>query len=359
TSLAVNRGFFKAEQSAEEVSGQTLESFSKNSLLAVTEKQAQLYSVRLQDAAGLTVLAADYLENLHSAGAPSSLLDPANTVVEFSQLTASSSGLFYFDDNPGRRTEVIHVANFPPDEATDRSLRDSSALDLLFPTLLRKIDSGVAIYYQSPQFTLRYFPVINLPEIVLKNGAIEAALAADPADLPAGPAKDPDRKTIWLPPYLDSAGQGVVASVQTPIYYGDEFSGYIGLDVALSKIIQQLNSLKPTENSFVFLLDQEGKLIAISPQDAQKIDSRGLTPPEGSLDSTLGLNLADLNPDLAQVLTPVNPGQPETYDAVLSGQPVFITSAPLPDLDWRLSIVVPLAEVTNQAQSVTRSIRED
>jgi signal transduction histidine kinase len=55
----------------------------------------------------------------------------------------------------------------------------------------------------------------------------------------------------------------------------------------------------------------------------------------------------------------VNPGQPETYDAVLSGQPVFITSAPLPDLDWRLSIVVPLAEVTNQAQSVTRSIRED
>ena len=43
----------------------------------------------------------------------------------------------------------------------------------------------------------------------------------------------------------------------------------------------------------------------------------------------------------------------------LNGQPAFVTSAPLPDLNWSLSIVVPLNDVTAKSQEVSSAIRQD
>ena len=59
-----------------------------------------------------------------------------------------------------------------------------------------------------------------------------------------------------MPPYLDDAGQGLLVSADTPIYYGDEFQGFIGIDVSLSRLVERLNTVKPTEGSFVFLMDR-------------------------------------------------------------------------------------------------------
>ena len=48
-----------------------------------------------------------------------------------------------------------------------------------------------------------------------------------------------------------------------------------------------------------------------------------------------------------------------TLDIDLNGQPAFVAYAPLPNLNWSLSVVVPLNDVTAKSQEVSNSIRQD
>ena len=154
------------------------------------------------------------------------------------QLTRSPDGLLYYDADPDRRTEILHPGNIPPDALTDRSLGDTAILDELFPSLLDQTETAVGIYFQGPQLTFRYYPVRNLPQIEIENGAAEAAQAMQIEAFPVAPLNNPDRKTVWLPPYVDDARQGLLVSANTPIYFGDEFQGFIGMDVSLSQLIE-------------------------------------------------------------------------------------------------------------------------
>ncbi len=246
-----------------------------------------------------------------------------------------------------------------PDATTDRSLRNSAILEDLFPSLLSQIETGVGIYFQSTQLTFRYYPVRNLPQLEIENGAAEAAQSANIKDFPVAPNNNPERKTVWMPPYLDDAGQGLLISADTPIYYGDDFQGYIGIDVSLTKLTERLNTVKPTESSFIFLMDPAGKLIAITSEDAQRLASRTLTQQDTSPNGLLGLTLKDINPELADAMNPTLLSQSGTLDIDLAGQPAFVSFAPLPDLGWTLSIVVPLDEVTAKSKEVSSAIQQD
>ena len=359
TSLIVKRGFDQTEQSAVQLSADSLQSQSKLTLMQLTQQQAQLYDRELQRAARMTIIAADFMEKVHASGKNIGWSKAKDVVYQSSQLTLSPDGLLYYDANPNRTTEILHIGSIAPDATTDKSLRDSAILEELFPSLLSQVETGVGIYFQSSQLTFRYYPVRNLPELEIENGAAEAAQSARVEDLPVSPGNNPERKTIWMPPYIDDAGQGLLVSADTPIYYGDEFQGFIGIDVSLSRLVERLNTVKPTEGSFVFLMDPDGRLIAISPEDAQHLASRALTQQETSPGGLLELTLKDINPKLADAINPTLLSQSGTLDIDINGQPAFVTSAPLPDLNWSLSIVVPLNDVTAKSQEVSSAIRQD
>lgn len=70
---------------------------------------------------------------------------------------------------------------------------------------------------------------------------------------------------------MDAAGQGLIVTVTSPIYEEDTFQGTISIDVVLTDIIDHLNVLKPTENGFAFLVDQNGHLIATPPETLEII----------------------------------------------------------------------------------------
>ncbi|MCB9113235.1 MAG: HAMP domain-containing protein [Anaerolineales bacterium] len=359
TSLIVKRGFDQAEQSAVQLSADGLQSQSKLTLMQLAQQQAQLYDRELQRAARMTIIAADFMEKMHATGKSVDWSNTKNVVYESSQLTLSPDGLLYYDGNPNRTTEILHIGSITPDATTDKSLRDSAILEELFPSLLSQVETGSGIYFQGTQLTFRYYPVRNLPELEIENGAAEAAQSARIEDLPVAPNNNPDRKTIWMPPYLDDAGQGLLVSADTPIYYGDEFQGFIGIDVSLSRLDERLNTIKPTAGSFIFLMDADGKLISISPENAQQLSSRELTADETSPNGLLGLTLQGINPELAKIMTPNTLSQSGTLDIDLNGQPASVAYAPLPNLNWSLSIVVPLNEVTAKSQEVSSAIQQN
>lgn len=359
TSLLVARGFDQAKQAAVQRSADSLQTQSRVTLIQLTEQEAQLYDLELLQAARVTRIAADFVTQSHNAGEIVDWSAVPNVVVRSSQLTLSDNGLLYFDSNPNRRTEILHIGSITPDAVTDRSLRDSAVLEDLFPSLLAQTQTGVGIYYQGLQLTFRYYPVRGLPELELQNGAAEAAQTARIEDFLVAPNNNPERKTVWLPPYLDDAGQGLLVSANTPIYYGDAFQGFIGIDVSLARLIERLNQLKPTPNSFAFLVDSNGLLVAVPQNDAAKLASRALTEQEQASNGLLGAALTDVNAGMASMLETAQTSAGDALDMDLNGEPVLVTRASLPDLGWTLSIVIPLNEVTAESQNVARSIQTD
>lgn len=359
TSALVWRGFNQAKEAAVQRSADSLQTQSRATLIQLTAQEAQLYDLELQQAARATKIAADFIEQAHASGKMADGSAAPNVVYQASQLTLSDNGLLYYDANPKRRTEILHIGSIPPDEVTDRSLRDSAILEDLFPSLLEQTQTGVGIYFQGVQLTFRYYPVRGLPELELQNGAAEAAQTARIEDFLVAPNNNPERKTVWLPPYLDDAGQGLLVSADTPIYYGDEFQGFIGIDVSLTRLIERLSQLRPTPGSFAFLLDSDGRLIAIPDGRAAALANRPLSAQEQAANGLLGAALTDLNPELALALEAAQRSAPDALEISLNGQPVIVTRASLPNLGWTLSIVVPLAEVTAESQNVARAIEAD
>ncbi|GIV98616.1 histidine kinase [Roseiflexus sp.] len=359
TSALVWRGFNQAKEAAVQRSADSLQTQSRATLIQLTAQEAQLYDLELQQAARATKIAADFIEQAHASGKMADGSAAPNVVYQASQLTLSDNGLLYYDANPKRRTEILHIGSIPPDEVTDRSLRDSAILEDLFPSLLEQTQTGVGIYFQGPQLTFRYYPVRGLPELELQNGAAEAAQTARIEDFLVAPNNNPQRKTVWLPPYLDDAGQGLLVSADTPIYYGDEFQGFIGIDVSLTRLIERLSQLKPTPGSFAFLLDSDGRLVAVPDGRAAALANRPLSAQEQAANGLLGAALNRINPELATALEAAQQSAPDALEISLNGQPVIVTRASLPDLGWTLSIVVPLAEVTAESQNVARAIEAD
>ncbi len=359
TSLLVTRGFNRAERAAVQRSADSLQSQSRTTLLQLTEQEAQLYDVELQQAADVTKVAADFMTQMHNSGESVDWTAIPNTVYQSSQLTLSDDGLLYYDANPNRRTEILHIGRIKPDAVTDRGLRDSAILENLFPSLLAQTQTGAGIYFQGTQLTIRYYPVRGLPELELKSGAAEAAQSMRIEDFLVAPNHNPERKTVWMSPYLDAAGQGLLVSANTPVYYGDEFQGFIGIDVSLTRLIESLKRLKPTEHSFAFLTDSDGRLIAVPQDSAVKLASRILTEQEQQPNGLLGLPLTDINAELASILGSTQASANDALNVDLHGQPVLLTHASLPDLGWTLSIVIPLDEVTAESQNVARSIQSD
>ncbi|MFN8382532.1 MAG: histidine kinase [Anaerolineales bacterium] len=359
TSWTMTSGFRQTEQTALQFSTESLERQSRATLIQLTAQEAQLYDLELEQAARVTRVAADFMVQSHNANKQIDWSTTKDVVYQSSQLILSSNGLLYYDDNPNRRTEILHIGSITPDATTDRSLRDSAILEDLFPSLLAQTDTGTGIYFQGPQLTFRYYPVRGLPELELQNGAAKAAQSARIENFAVAPQNNSERKTIWLPPYVDDAGQGLLISANTPIYYGDEFQGFIGIDVSLVRLIERLSQLNPTPSSFAFLMDSEGRLIAVPTEHAAQLASRTLTPQEKLPNGLLGSALNDLNPQLARITEAVSSSDNNVMEVDINGQPALVTSAPLPDLGWTLSIVVPLNEVTAEAQNLANSIQRD
>jgi signal transduction histidine kinase len=361
TSWLVQKGFGQAEQRAAQRSEVSLQNQSQTALIQLTALEAQLLDNGLHRAASLTEIAAEYVVDAHSENLPIDWAQSSKHVVWSGlQLTLSNDGLLYYDANPARSTEILHPGNIPPDMNTDRILQNTAILDELFPALLEQVDTAVGIYFQGPQLTFRYYPVRDLPKLEIENGAAEAAQQMHIEDFAVAPPNNPERNTIWLAPYVDDAGQGLLVSANTPVYFDDDFQGYIGIDVSLARLIEHLNNLKPTPDSFAFLVDANGMLIAVPPEYAAKLIGQNHSAGETSPTGLLGLSLEETTPILGPVLPNATQNvQPGAAALALEGEEMLVTYAPMPEMGWSLSVVVPLREVTAEAQAVSESIRSD
>ena len=101
------------------------------------------------------------------------------------------------------------------------------------------------------------------PWISSKNFKYDDSLKDLPSFALATPRKDPSRKYVWTPVYLDKSGKGQVVSLSSPVYNGNLFTGVLSLDFTTRTFRRLLEC-----NYSGYLIDSAGAVISTN-QKAQ------------------------------------------------------------------------------------------
>lgn len=84
----------------------------------------------------------------------------------------------------------------------------------------------------------------------------------------ASPKSNPERKTCWGRIGNDMLGLGLISSVSTPIYRGDEFVGIATTDFLITKSFQKyLNERLPQKNDYLILVNDDSEIILRDDRD--------------------------------------------------------------------------------------------
>lgn len=339
TSVLITQGFQRAKTEGLIAQGQ-------ESMLALTQLQSQLSTAEFQQARHTGTIAGQYM-------VAAKRLDRPFPWDSARQLRRRPDGQFA-DENPARLSDVVipnTVQAISPE--MDANLQDSAVLDAVAPLLLKDYADAVAMYYISPEGATRFYPVIGLADLT----SPDLAVTEQPFYTVATSQSNTRRETAWTTPYVDPAGQGLLVTASTPIYDGDTFRGVIGIDVSLNRLADRLDMLKPTPQSYAFLLDQNGQLITASSAALSQLTEQ-VSQQTPNLTATLGLKLTETrSQDFRQTLEAMRGGQTGITQLTLAGTPVFLAYAPVPNVGWSLAIAAPIDEVANQSVSANTAIQ--
>jgi len=337
-------GFRQTQIGATQRGARGLEQQGRITLERMVLREAANSTDQIQQATALGRAAADYLL---ASTPPEGGAD--------APLTRDTAGRLT-DAHPGRQTDLFASVSARDDALLRRDLRATASLDALFPALLKQYPDAAAIYYIGPSGLVRYAPVINLSQRLPSDYEI----LTDPSYVIATPERDPSRQTVWRPPYVDPAGQGLLVTASTPVYVDNRFRGVIGVDISLMRLIDHLSNLQPSPRGYAFLTDRDGRLVAASPGALPDIVGVGNMGAAYALTQTLGLPMIkSADSELQAAFQAMRTGQSGVREVRLGGRPVYLAFAPVAGVGWSLALVAPLDDITAQAQSVAAGIAED
>lgn len=211
-------------------------------------------------------------------------------------------------------------------EEVIRELNVTAYLDFSAPFVLENNPQITAIYYTDKRGIITYYPNIRLGESLPHN----YDATAQPAFRVATPLFDKNRAARWSFPRQDPAGRGLVVSVSAPVYFKDEFLGVVTADFQLEKIAEQISTIKVGTSGYAFLVDNNGRILAMPPQ---------------------GYELAGLQ----QITHHMTAGKSGLTTAKINDVEYFVAYAPLADRNFSLGLIVPVEELI-QPVATTRAL---
>lgn len=270
----------------------------------------------------------------------------------------ASTGLFEFDNgNYGNLLTEVSSLYVPPttelNGSTIADMNTSAYLDFYAPTVLDKYPSLLAIYAIDTRGITRYYPNINLADVV--------PTGFDPTQRPyfviSSPLFNPERTPRWTIPYVDVTGGGLVVTVAVPVYMSNTFNGVVAADMQLDALRQQVSDLTIGETGYAFMIDDAGHILSM--------------PPAGYL--LFGLHPQDINTDEEFINYSVLGKGPTELRAVTSrmaaggsglltvrygGLDYYVSFAPITANGYSLALVVPKQELQSSiivARNETRT----
>ncbi len=350
TDLAVSLGEQAADRGAHALRVQ-----AHGALQRTTRQQTERYGALFGRTAALSRIMAGRAADL--------LAMPARPGAEPALHPADSRAML--TNGPDAPASVVYFGGRAMPAATRRVLARLAPLDPLLRRARQEAYSARAAWFSSVRPFVRYAP--NLPLID------ELPKGFDGREgryyRVAAPDNNPGRKTRWTEVYQDPAGQGLMASVATPVYGPDDtFRGVAGIDVTLNAMVERLLERQrttlggetiPADAAFSFLVDDRGRLIAFPPDrlGAFGLDAPADLAPGESLDHTL------LDSDVPGVRRAVRSALADAGRAVtrlsLDGAPYLLATHRMPETGWVLGNVVSEKAVLGGVRAARRAIDSD
>lgn len=219
------------------------------------------------------------------------------------------------------------------------SLNTSAYLDFYAPEILEANPAVLAVYGIDTRGVTRYYPNIELATLLPPD--------FDPTTRPyyeiTAPLFNPQKTARWSIPYVDAAGGGLVVTVASPVYYGEEFGGIVAADMKLAAITQQIEEIQIGQTGYAFMLDDAGRIISMPAAGYELFE----------------INPDEVNPEEYFKLTVLGQGSEELQSAInrmvsggsgllilpINGTETYLAFAPIQSNGYSVGIVVPTSEL--------------
>lgn len=344
----------QAGHKSEQTSSVTLRAQAQEYLVQLTQANAEKHDLILQqvarDAEALAQYAASVLyntdlstDNAYWQNADHMIIGPA--------------GQYY---NGPEDISSVFVPSFKErDSVLLNVLAASAYLDFALPATYDKDPNSVAVYLGTENEITRYYPNIELGSILPPDFKVTER----PWYAGAAPDQNPQRETIWSEVYEDATGKGLLVTAASPVYLDErdiggardtEFQGVIGIDVTLADLRASIENTTPGSGGYLFLVDNDGRTIAMTEQGYQDLIGRSPEPDEFVTDL-----FTAYTPFVSSVLQPMLNGITGFASLNLGGRELFVAYAPLESTGWSLGSVVEaeqlLAAIADMRSEIERS----
>ena len=283
----------------------------------------------------------DEVESL--AGTWTALQNQKATLSKGSYWDASTKLIHMEDGRYGNSSEDPSSIYIPASVNLDDNLladiNTSAYLDFSAPGVLESHPAVRAIFMVDKRGVTRYYPNIDLAAILPPG--------FDATKRPyfeiTSPTFNPQHRTRASIPYMDAAGGGLVMTITSPFYVGDEFNGIVAADMQLTEITQQVQGIKIGETGYAFLLDDAGRIISM-PSEGYELF--GLDPNSLINEDIEKQTVLNMGPDqLQSVVRRMVAGGRGLVVIDSNGIPTYVSYAPVPAVGYSLALVVPVSEL--------------
>jgi|GEM_PF-722557 len=246
-------------------------------------------------------------------------------------------------------TTSVFVPNFVAINADIlKEIEQGAYLDFVFASAIDNAPNIEAIYFSTPNNVLRYFPNINLGEVLPPDfastgrpwyiGSVDQEGTGEP---------------YWAPVYRDATGLGLITTFSVPVYGVDNILyGVLGLDLTLGAIQENIETSQILQTGYSFLVDQDGSAIALPMQGYQDLNVR---PPEN--DET-NPNLRVLNTAFTPILDQLLSGETGFTTVSADGRDLYVAYTPLESTGWVLATVADREEVLASVEVLRGEIEQ-
>jgi GAF domain-containing protein/HAMP domain-containing protein len=281
-----------------------------------------------------------------------SLLNKKETLSQGAYWDAASSLILLdggqYGNSSNDPSSVFVPAYIQPNEEVIAGLNTSAYLDFSTPLVLKKHPEILAIYYIDEKGVVRYYPNIELASVLPPD--FDAT--SRPYYLITAPSANPERLTRWSTPYVDATGGGLVVTVASPVYLGDEFRGVVAADIQLTQITEQVSAIKIGQTGYAFMVDDAGHIISM-PAPGYKLfemDPAEILPENYTEHTVLQSGSDELRAITARMIS----GESGLNVIQADGVETYVTYSPVPSSGYSLALVVPTSEMQG-AIAIARS----
>jgi GAF domain-containing protein/HAMP domain-containing protein len=258
-------------------------------------------------------------------------------------------------DNPN--TEIGSVFIPAAADLSDSMKADLNIIrhmDLIAPSILEANPDVIAVYFGGSSGYTLYYPNIDLAAIVPPDFDVTGR----PWYTAAAPEANPGKGAVWSEPYLDAALNGIVITNSAPVYdAAGRLAGVVAQDIQLTKISEIVGNISVAESGYAFLLDRDGRLIAMPNAGYADLNiNPNMLPLGGKLTAT---NLGSTARELAPILAEMTAGNSGFTELSLNGTRRFVVYRPVQRAGFSLAIIVPVNEMLAKALEARQQLERE